>query len=254
VQLVGRKPKNITFQLKSYQSHIPGRVQAAAVEDEEEDGVPSTCGKRGKGKDSGKAAGAERRFQVHVDGLLTELSDIRNGHTLALATHHPKKGGGGRGGGGVVSIKEGSCVVGITLQDLYSGNSDLFVAGMAAGGSKVAVLSFARYHPRIKMSPFHWHDYGYISRDSSYPYLEDNRARPVGMTAQPFHPVQTQTQTAQQEKGKGKGRRGEGVGGGGSEYFRRAGKLLMHELCHVFGLDHCIFYHCLMNGTGGWVD
>jgi archaemetzincin len=31
--------------------------------------------------------------------------------------------------------------------------------------------------------------------------------------------------------------------------LRRACKILTHELTHIFGLKHCINYHCLMNGV-----
>jgi archaemetzincin len=30
----------------------------------------------------------------------------------------------------------------------------------------------------------------------------------------------------------------------------RACRLLTHEICHLFGIEHCIFYSCLMNGSG----
>lgn len=31
--------------------------------------------------------------------------------------------------------------------------------------------------------------------------------------------------------------------------LRRACKVMTHELGHMFGLDHCIYYDCLMNGA-----
>jgi archaemetzincin len=31
--------------------------------------------------------------------------------------------------------------------------------------------------------------------------------------------------------------------------LRRACKVIDHELGHVFGLGHCVFYHCVMNGS-----
>ena len=24
---------------------------------------------------------------------------------------------------------------------------------------------------------------------------------------------------------------------------------MVHEICHMFGMSHCIFYHCIMNGS-----
>jgi hypothetical protein len=43
---------------------------------------------------------------------------------------------------------------------------------LMAGRSHVAVLSFLRYYPHVKMSPAqHWWEYGYSSKQSSYSYL-----------------------------------------------------------------------------------
>jgi hypothetical protein len=35
-----------------------------------------------------------------------------------------------------------------------------------------------------------------------------------------------------------------------AEYFRRISRLIVHEIGHNYGLEHCINYHCLMNGSG----
>lgn len=29
-------------------------------------------------------------------------------------------------------------------------------------------------------------------------------------------------------------------------------KVVNHELCHTFGMRHCIYYTCLMNGSNGY--
>jgi archaemetzincin len=42
--------------------------------------------------------------------------------------------------------------------------------------------------------------------------------------------------------------RNERVAGDDVQALRRAMKILNHETSHVFGLRHCIFYHCSMNG------
>jgi len=34
-----------------------------------------------------------------------------------------------------------------------------------------------------------------------------------------------------------------------NDYLRRCCKVLTHEIGHIFGLKHCIYYHCLMNGS-----
>jgi hypothetical protein len=39
-----------------------------------------------------------------------------------------------------------------------------------------------------------------------------------------------------------------------AEYFRRTGRLILHELGHNFGLAHCIHHHCYMNGSGNLIE
>jgi len=36
--------------------------------------------------------------------------------------------------------------------------------------------------------------------------------------------------------------------------FRRCLKTLLHEIGHLFGLEHCIYYNCLMNGANNEVE
>ena len=31
--------------------------------------------------------------------------------------------------------------------------------------------------------------------------------------------------------------------------LRRSAKVLAHETCHMFGIEHCVWFHCLMNGS-----
>lgn len=32
------------------------------------------------------------------------------------------------------------------------------------------------------------------------------------------------------------------------------GKVINHELCHTFGMRHCIYFTCLMNGSSGYEE
>ncbi|CAF4601965.1 unnamed protein product [Rotaria socialis] len=36
--------------------------------------------------------------------------------------------------------------------------------------------------------------------------------------------------------------------------LRRCIKILLHEICHLFGLKHCIYYLCLMNGANNEIE
>lgn len=63
----------------------------------------------------------------------------------------------------------------VTMEDFYEDPSDLFVSVMAAGGSKLAVFSFSRCHPHIKIHPEHWYDSGYGSKADDYSYHDDKK-------------------------------------------------------------------------------
>jgi hypothetical protein len=121
----GRKEK---FKWKS-QYAASGKVRGRIVTTANataDDGTGIGDGDGGDGN-TGVCEG-DTRFQLHVDPLLSELSVIKE--KLAQSSSS----------GGAPF-----CVMGVTMIDLYSGEDDLFVAGMAAGGSKVAVFSFHRY-------------------------------------------------------------------------------------------------------------
>jgi len=176
---------------------------------------------------AGRTDVASDRIQLQVISLLDELSRYRyNRHNTTTDGEREY------------------CVMGVTMEDLFDGPSDLFCAGMAFGGDKVAVFSFRRYHPRIKMHPLHWHDYGYAETSDGYSYYEDDDQDPEGLSPHP--PPQSIHY---------------GTVGGPSdidnddtEYLRRSGKLLTHELGHLYGVDHCVHNRCLMMGTGHLVE
>ena len=155
------------------------------------------------------------RIQLQVTSLLDVLSSYRYGR-------HDMN-------------KNDFCIMGITLEDLYDGPSDLFCAGMAFGGDKCAIFSFARYHPLIKMHPGKWWHYGYADESDGYSYYEDDDQDPVGLRQTPFVIRSHQKQME-------------------SEFLRRSCKLLTHELGHLYALDHCIHNRCLMMGTGHLVE
>ncbi|XP_041362880.1 archaemetzincin-2-like [Gigantopelta aegis] len=70
-------------------------------------------------------------FQIRVDSILPKLRQVIPSDALCLIT--------------------------LTSHDLYGDNSDLFVAGMAAGNQRVAVFSVFRYDPSMTFSIEFWH-------------------------------------------------------------------------------------------------
>jgi archaemetzincin len=50
------------------------------------------------------------------------------------------------------------CLIGFTGFDLYTDETDLFIAGLCEPYKRVGVFSFFRYNPRLKFSEETWHD------------------------------------------------------------------------------------------------
>lgn len=98
------------------------------------------------------------------------------------------------------------CMIGLTMLDLYRDETDLFVAGMAAGNQRVAIFSLYRYDPCLTFSIENWYEV-----EESNPMSETDRLHII---------------------------------------LQRSCKLLVHEICHLLGIDHCIFFDCCMNGSG----
>uniref|UniRef100_A0A7R9UCY0 Uncharacterized protein n=1 Tax=Pinguiococcus pyrenoidosus TaxID=172671 RepID=A0A7R9UCY0_9STRA len=214
--------------------------------------------------------GKLNRRQLHIDPLLASLCDLRNQD---------------------LPEKRPFCVVGVTMEDIFAANSDLFVAGMAAGRSCVAVFSLLRYHPHLRMSPLYWWKYGFASRPSMYSYFEESdavtirddqskRRRTVASDPETAkgatggaavgvasRAAKTGAKTASVPASDAIGRPKDGgivlssepplnslSASSKSEALRRASKLLCHEIAHLFMLDHCIYKSCIMNGTGHLVE
>ncbi|KAK3592952.1 hypothetical protein CHS0354_036811 [Potamilus streckersoni] len=98
------------------------------------------------------------------------------------------------------------CLIALTMFDLYGDETDLFVAGMAAGNQRVAVFSLYRYDPSLSFSKENWYE------------------------------VEPDKTVSKKDKI--------------SLLLQRGSKLLVHEICHLLGIDHCIYFDCCMNGSG----
>ena len=187
-----------------------GRVGAFASRSKGKIKLPAALG-GGEGALSLRR-GARGRVSLHVDPLLGELARglERSGLSTCFA------------------------LVGVCTEiDLHSHPTDLFVAGMAAGGSGVACFSFSRYHPHLRMSPEHWDDYGYAAKAASDVYYPDSKAARRRLALGDDVPSY------------------DSLSGASKRLFKlRAAKLLTHEILHLYGVDHCVNYRCLMQGTG----
>ncbi|KAL4737326.1 hypothetical protein BDV11DRAFT_206849 [Aspergillus similis] len=151
--------------------------------------------------------------------------------------------------------------------DLFEDDEDIFVCGRAYGGSRAAVVSTARYNPLLD-------DSLYVERDHAWPgshcvsYIEDickdhgnddsethsgrkrKRKKPK-LCQQPHHgsgPLESALAAFTSVRRQA---RGDGL----SALWRyRILRTVSHELAHCFGLDHCVYYACIMQGSASLAE
>ncbi|KAK0912814.1 hypothetical protein LTR02_002665 [Friedmanniomyces endolithicus] len=153
----------------------------------------------------------------------------------------------------------------IVNHDLFEDEEDDFCCGRAYGGSRVAVVSTARYNPGldevIGLDRSHaWpasHCKQYIQRCCDQPSKAgpkakkqkantgqlkatqaDDTAMSSAVAAHMAHPISTVDTSHSRDQLR-------------VLWLGRVCKTAMHELGHCFGIDHCTYYACIMQGTAG---
>lgn len=103
----------------------------------------------------------------------------------------------------------------VTMQDLYPFDSWNYVFGWANYTSRTGVFSFGRYHPNF----------------------EDNKGEDDGE-----YEYETETETEIE------------TGDPENELLENACYVMVHEIGHMYGLTHCTFYECIMNGFNSYTE
>jgi archaemetzincin len=162
----------------------------------------------------------------------------------------------------------------LVRHDLYENTDDIFTCGRAYGGSRVAVISMARYNPildhiqnveRVHAWPAS-HCKAYMEtmcaaeaspakRLKGGPKLEGNiSSRPPSHSRKPNSPpsalqaaisaysilpssIPTSSQTSL-----------------AALWLGRVCRTASHELGHCFGIDHCVYYACIMQGSASLAE
>ncbi|KAK5747225.1 hypothetical protein LTR17_000360 [Elasticomyces elasticus] len=139
--------------------------------------------------------------------------------------------------------------------DLYEDEEDDFCCGRAYGGSRVAVVSTARYHPGLdsKQDVDRYHAWPASHREQ---YMEKccSGVATTEFEAKEsmFNPdTESVGKTAMGAALKAHVSRLESVNAQSPEQLRslwlaRVCKTASHELGHCFGMDHCTYYACVM--------
>ena len=125
--------------------------------------------------------------------------------------------------------------VAVTMADLYpveDGEAWNFVFGQANAFDGVGVFSFSRYaiDPATGEFPIPWRGH---PTTKNYGGLAAGQAAAIGRTLRSSDCAGADELEA--------GRR--------ARIFRRSCAVLTHEVGHLFGMSHCIYYDCLMNGS-----
>ncbi|KAK1054415.1 hypothetical protein LTS16_000058 [Friedmanniomyces endolithicus] len=153
----------------------------------------------------------------------------------------------------------------IVNHDLYEDEEDDFCCGRAYGGSRVAIVSTARYNPeldeKIGLDRYHaWpasHCKQYIQRCCDQPSKAGPKAKRQKATASQRKPSQADDSAMSAAVAAHTALSISTVDTSHSRdqlrvlWLGRVCKTAMHELGHCFGIDHCTYYACIMQGTAG---
>lgn len=146
--------------------------------------------------------------------------------------------------------------------DLYEDEDDTFVCGRAYGGSRVAVVSSTRYNPSLDdiqhIDRLHsWpasHCAKYISTfGSTQPSAKrlkqsQHRTRGVQTSSSPLDPPVGPMKQALSAY-RSLPQVGTLLSSMSSLWLGRVCRTASHELGHCFGMAHCVYYACSMQGT-----
>ncbi|KAJ5766588.1 uncharacterized protein N7511_004204 [Penicillium nucicola] len=155
--------------------------------------------------------------------------------------------------------------------DLYEDDEDSFVCGRAYGGSRVAVVSTARYNPLLDDSYDHqvervhpWpasHCEEYVNTYTKEELEEQppsKRPRTIGKGSRMSAVAQNgplreavSAYGALRPMKPGKELSAERVN---DLWLDRVCRTASHELGHCFGIDHCVYYACMMQGTASLAE
>ena len=143
---------------------------------------------------------------------------------------------------------EAYCLLLVVNHDLYEDEDDDFCCGRAFGGSRIAVVSSARYDPALD-------ELQELDRDHGWPV-----SHCADFVAQACEGHVTGPTSRKRRNTEGPGLTQGALHGAvksqldstfdtRTTYLLRVCRSASHEIGHCFGIDHCMYYACVMQGT-----
>ncbi|KAJ8122322.1 hypothetical protein ONZ43_g1451 [Nemania bipapillata] len=139
--------------------------------------------------------------------------------------------------------------------DMYEDDDDDFCCGRAYGGSRVCVVSSARYHPSLDADANIDHEHMWPA--SHCKRFADGLCAVEELEPQVYKKSRFDTPDSPLRQAVGAARGSNGLTSAddwGGLWFSRVARTLVHEIGHCFGMDHCVYYACNMQGTSGMVE
>lgn len=133
--------------------------------------------------------------------------------------------------------------------DLYGDDDDDFCCGMAYGGSRVAVVSSARYHPDLDQEADIDHEHMWpASHCSAYMNAICAGTTTMSKVSHPSGPAKNQSIPLSEAVEAARAKSDIPLDPYGL-WLSRLLRTASHELGHCLALDHCVYYACVMQGT-----
>ncbi|KAH7402237.1 hypothetical protein DE146DRAFT_459814 [Phaeosphaeria sp. MPI-PUGE-AT-0046c] len=138
--------------------------------------------------------------------------------------------------------------------DIHENDDDDFCCGRAYGGSRVAVVQAARYRPSLdvheKIDYTHmWplsHCKAFVDGLCAVEDLKPQRPTKRQLEASRGGPMRQAVDAAMATKPYSDPQQASSA-----LWFSRVARTVSHELGHCFGIAHCVYYACNMQGTAG---